>query len=169
MNVSTPPPTWKFTEELSGDGVWQEAGAMGDDDLRPSAESGLSLLYLDVREKCDLKGGNVETFELECSSLSWLREVSPQRVRPNRLGSQRGRLSFPEFFSLRGVQEFEEGKPSDPCTAACGLWKGGQAASGSEHPSRGLLRSLPGSVHQRDRHFQRNSHPSGGTRPAPGE
>lgn len=74
---------------------------MGDDDLRPSAESGLSLLYLDVREKGDLKGGNVEAFELECSSLSWLREVSPQRVRPNRLGSQR-QTEFPRVSLPRG-------------------------------------------------------------------
>lgn len=125
---------------------------MGGDDLRPKADSGLSLLCLDVIEKCDLKGGNVEAFELECSSLSCPREVSPQRVRPNRLGSQRGRLTFPEFPSLGGVQECEGGKSNDPMIhAQLPLWEGAQAASGSEHPFRGLLRSLPGSAHQRDR------------------
>lgn len=133
------------------------AGA-GADDLSPSAERGLSLLCLDAREKCDLKGGYLETLELKCSTVSWLREASTQRVRPDRFGSQRGRLSFPPS---RESKSLKREKPMICAQMLVGCGKVVRQPEAQSARPRVYLKSARLGSSKRLRHFQRTSHQSG--------
>lgn len=57
MEYVSIPAAWKFSEDLHGGGIWSGLGSQGGN-LRLSTEWGLSLLYLDGREKCHLQNGN---------------------------------------------------------------------------------------------------------------
>ena len=130
--------------------------------LRPNTEWGLSLLYLHIREKCDLKGGNLETLELKYSTLSWLREVSAQRL--GDLDLKEADWVSQSFPPSKESKSLRRQKPM-MCADTCGLWEGGQTARGSECRSQGWKSARLRSS-KRVRHFQRNSYQGGGNRPA---